>query len=75
MDISLDLEFHHKKNNACIALGIKRNWQKTAVLETVLIIFLRNDCKMDDEFHGLVLVMYSLDLIASSAKVNSNSLQ
>ena len=27
------------------------------------------------EFHGLVLVMYSLDLIASSAKLNSNSLQ
>ena len=56
-------------------LGINRNWQKTAVLETVLIIFLRNDCKMDDKFHGLVLVIYFLDLIASSAKVNSNSLQ
>ena len=27
------------------------------------------------EFHGLVPVMYLLDLIASSAKVNSNSLQ
>ena len=47
VDISLELQFHHKKNYACMAQE-KRNCQKTAVLKTVLIIFLRNDCKMDN---------------------------
>ena len=49
MDISLELEFHHNKNYLCMAQElIKRNSQKTAVLKTVLIIFSRNDCKMDN---------------------------
>ena len=40
-----ELGFHHKKKLCMYGLKIKRNRQKTAVVKTVLIIFLRNVCE------------------------------
>ena len=47
MDNSLELEFEHKKNYACMAWELREIAKRLQWL-TMLIMFLRNDCEIDN---------------------------